>query len=55
MLDRCGRTPSLDEEPEDFVVTGPNMLTALPQTVSLSYSEIAYALEKSLIEDSTPH
>ena len=24
------------------------MLTALPQTVSLSYSEIAYALEKSL-------
>ncbi len=38
----------LDEEPEDYVVTGPNMLTALPQTVSLSYSEIAYALEKSL-------
>jgi len=38
----------LDNEPEDFVVTGPNMLTALPQTVSLSYSEIAYALEKSL-------
>lgn len=30
------------------MVTGPNMLTALPQTVSLSYSEIAYALEKSL-------
>ena len=29
-------------------MTGPNMLTALPQTVSLSYSEIAYALEKSL-------
>jgi len=41
-------THDLDEEPEDFVVTGPNMLTALPQTVSLSYSEIAYALEKSL-------
>ena len=38
----------LEEEPEDFVVTGPNMLTALPQTVSLSYREIAYALEKSL-------
>ena len=38
----------LEQEPEDFVVTGPNMLTALPQTVSLSYSEIAYALEKSL-------
>ena len=35
----------LEEEPEDFVVTGPNMLTALPQTVSLSYSEIAFARE----------
>ncbi len=42
--------PELEEEPEDFVVTGPNMLTALPQTVSLSYSEIAYALEKSLVK-----
>ena len=40
----------LDEEPEDYVVTGPNMLTALPQTVSLSYGEIAYALEKSLVK-----
>ena len=38
----------LEQEPEDYVVTGPNMLTALPQTVSLSYSEIAYALEKSI-------
>ena len=25
----------LEQEPEDFVVTGPNMLTALPQTVSM--------------------
>lgn len=40
----------LDEAPEDFVVTGPNMLTALPTTTSLSYSEIAYALEKSLVK-----
>ena len=40
----------LDEEPEDFVLTGPNMLTALPQTVTLSYTEIAYALEKSLVK-----
>ena len=42
--------PELDEEPEDFVLTGPNMLTALPQTVTLSYNEIAYALEKSLVK-----
>ncbi len=42
--------PELDEEPEDYVITGPNVLTALPQTVTLSYNEIAYALEKSLIK-----
>ena len=40
----------LDDEPEDFVVTGPNLVTALPTTVTLSYSEIAYALEKSLVK-----
>ena len=42
--------PELEDEPEDFVVTGPNILTALPQTVTLSYNEIAYALEKSLVK-----
>lgn len=40
----------LEVEPEDFVVTGPNILTSLPSTISLSYSEIAYALEKSLVK-----
>lgn len=40
----------LEEEPEDFVVTGPDILTSLPRTVSLSSSEIAYALEKSLVK-----
>ncbi len=40
----------LDDAPEDFMVTGPNMLTALPQTVKLNYAEIAYALEKSLVK-----
>ena len=42
--------PELEDEPEDFVITGPNILTSLPQTVSLSYNEIAYALEKSLVK-----
>lgn len=42
--------PKLEEEPEVFTVTGPNMLTALPQSVTLNYNEIAYALEKSLIK-----
>ncbi len=40
--------PELDEEPEDFVITGPHVLTSLPQQVALSYSEIAYALENSI-------
>ncbi len=40
----------LDDAPDDYIVTGPNMLTALPQTVKLNYSEIAYALEKSLVK-----
>ena len=40
----------LEDEPEDFQVTGPNILTSLPSTLSLSYSEVAYALEKSLVK-----
>ncbi len=40
----------LDDAPDDFIVTGPNMLTALPQTIKLNYAEIAYALEKSLVK-----
>ena len=40
----------LDNPPEDFVVTGPNMLTSLPTTLNVSYSEVAYALEKSLLK-----
>ena len=42
--------PELDDAPEDYVITGPNLLTALPTTVTLSYTEIAYALEKSLLK-----
>ncbi|MEG2613162.1 MAG: rod shape-determining protein, partial [Alistipes sp.] len=38
----------LEEEPADYVVTNSNILTALPQSVSLSYNEISYALERSL-------
>jgi rod shape-determining protein MreB len=42
--------PELEDEPEDFEITGPNILTSLPQTVTLTYNEIAYALEKSLVK-----
>ena len=43
--------PDLGEDaPEDYEVTGPDMLTFLPKTISLNYNEIAYALEKSLVK-----
>ena len=46
--------PELEDEPEDYVVTGPSVLTDLPQTITLTYNEIAYALDKSLVKlDST--
>lgn len=38
------------EEPDEFELTGPNIVTALPRTIRLSYSEIAGALDKSLLK-----
>ncbi|MBQ9340376.1 MAG: rod shape-determining protein [Paludibacteraceae bacterium] len=40
--------PELDNPPEDFIVVGPNKVTALPMTVPVSYQEIAHCLEKSV-------
>jgi rod shape-determining protein MreB len=40
--------PELDEAPEDYMVTGPNKVTALPMKVMVSYQEIAHCLEKSV-------
>ena len=40
--------PVLDAAPKDFVVQGPNQMTALPIEVPVSYKEIAHCLEKSL-------
>ena len=42
--------PNPDLVPEDFTVTGPDMYNALPRSVTLNFSEIAYALEKSLTQ-----
>ncbi len=39
---------SLDEPPEDFLVKGPNQMTALPMEVPVSYQEIAHCMEKSI-------
>ena len=42
----------LDEEqvPENFVVQGPNIITALPLEIPVSYKEAALALDKSLMK-----
>ncbi len=40
--------PDLDNAPADFIVRGPNLMTALPIEVPVSYQEIAYCLDKSL-------
>jgi rod shape-determining protein MreB len=38
----------LEDAPEDFIVRGPNRMTALPMEVPVSYQEVAHCLEKSI-------
>ncbi|MFB6320206.1 rod shape-determining protein [Saccharicrinis sp. FJH54] len=38
----------LEEPPQDYIVRGPNAMTALPMEVPVSYQEIAHCLEKTL-------
>jgi rod shape-determining protein MreB len=40
----------LDDEPDEFEVMAPNILTSLPSVINMSYREISYALEKSLLK-----
>ncbi|MBK8884564.1 MAG: rod shape-determining protein [Bacteroidales bacterium] len=40
--------PDIENPPADFVVRGPNIMTALPIEIPISYQEIAYCLDKSL-------
>ena len=39
---------SLENPPEDFVVHGPNQMTALPMEIPVTYQEIAHCLDKSV-------
>ncbi|MCQ2217167.1 MAG: rod shape-determining protein [Paludibacteraceae bacterium] len=39
---------NLDEPPEDYIVRGPNQMTALPMEVPVSYQEVAHCIEKSI-------
>ena len=40
--------PDLIDPPPDFIVRGPNLMTALPVEVPVSYQEIAHCLDKSI-------
>lgn len=40
--------PDLEEEPEPFVVKGPNLMTAHPVTATITYQEIAHCIDKSV-------
>jgi len=40
--------PELDDPLDDYIVIGPNKVTALPMQVPVGYQEIAHCLEKSI-------
>ena len=40
--------PDLDDPPADYIVRGPNLMTALPVEVPISYQEISHCLDKSI-------
>jgi len=40
--------PELDDEPEPYVVSGPNLMTAHPINITVGYQEIAHCLDKSI-------
>ena len=42
-----------DEAPDDFVVVGPNKITALPMEVSVCYQEIAHCLDRTIVRIET--
>ena len=40
--------PDIENPPPDYIVRGPNIMTALPIEIPISYQEIAHCLDKSL-------
>ncbi len=40
--------PDLEDPPTDYVVRGPNLMTAMPVEIPISYQEIAHCLDKSI-------
>ena len=46
-------TDLADEAPEDFVVNGPNRITALPLEIAVCYQEIAHCIDKTIAKIET--
>ncbi|MCU0399372.1 MAG: rod shape-determining protein [Cyclobacteriaceae bacterium] len=46
----------LDDGPDDYEIRGRDLMTGIPKTIRISYSEVAFALDKSLkaLETSPP-
>jgi rod shape-determining protein MreB len=40
--------PELENPPEDYIVRGPNLMTAMPVEIPISYQEISHCLDKSI-------
>jgi rod shape-determining protein MreB len=40
--------PELENAPEDYAVSGRDLMTGIPKEITVSYSEIAHALDKSI-------
>ena len=40
--------PDLEDPPTDYIVRGPNLMTAMPIEIPISYQEISHCLDKSL-------
>lgn len=45
--------PDLEDPPSDYVVRGPNIMTAMPVEIPVSYQEIAHCLDKSIAKIET--
>lgn len=45
--------PELDEEPDPFIVRGPNLMTAHPVEATITHQEIAHCLDKSIVKIET--
>lgn len=45
--------PDIETPPADFIVRGPNLMTAMPIEVPVSYQEVAHCLDKSLTKVET--